>query len=114
MKWIEQKDRMTCGQCCIAMIAGISVKKACEIIGHSHGTKTKELAKALRKLGFKCKNSLKIEEPEFLAIVKQSIPGTSNWHWVVFYNGNYYDAAKGINPKLWNGRKYTSLEIKKK
>jgi ABC-type bacteriocin/lantibiotic exporter with double-glycine peptidase domain len=114
MKLIDQKYAMSCGQACLAMVAGISLAKACKIIGNNRGTITKQLVKALKKLGFKCKNRLKIGEPEYLAIVKEKSYDDTNWHWVVYYNGNYYDPAKGINPKLSRNTKYTScLEIKK-
>lgn len=118
MKFVEQ-TYMTCGQACVAMIAGISLKKAIEVVGKKGGTTTKDLVKALRKLGFKCGDRLKFDEPVFLAIVKEKFAKHEHewdwhWHWVVYYNGNYYDPGRGVNPKLPKGRRYSScLEIRK-
>jgi hypothetical protein len=41
-----------CGQCCVAMLANITLDQACEIIGHRHITGTREMARALRNLGY--------------------------------------------------------------
>lgn len=49
-----------CGQACIAMVAGISLERAIEAVGHRRrgGTTTKEIVLALRSLGIACPDRL--------------------------------------------------------
>jgi len=120
MKWLKQYNKPNCGQIALAVITKKSVRQIYKLIGHDHNTKTKELAKVLRKLGYKCPNRLKIfkEKPK-LAIGKLCHKlRKHNWHWVVIYNNKIYDGVNGTkngNVKWKRGYKITSyLAIKRK
>jgi len=71
MKWKKQYDKRNCGQIAVAVITGQPLREVYEIIGHDGGTKTKDLARALRKFGYSCPNKLKkLKEKPKLAIGK--------------------------------------------
>ncbi len=92
-----------CGQTCVAMVAGVSIDKAVEVIGHTHGTRTREISAGLNKLGFLCDSKLKVlsktkpllEQLPDLAIVnsrwKAEHRKTPGGHWVVWHDGRVYD-----------------------
>lgn len=92
-----------CGQTCVAMITGVSIDKVVEIIGHTRGTRIKELSKGLVKLGYLCDNKLKnlskkkpiLEQLPELAIVnsrwRSEHRKTPGGHWVVWCNARVYD-----------------------
>jgi hypothetical protein len=40
------------------MLCGLSLLTACRLIGHSHGTNTKEIVTVLRRHGWKCLDRL--------------------------------------------------------
>ncbi len=87
-----------CGQACIAMIANISIGEAINLIGHSHGTHTKEIIQALKTLGIPCEvNRLTVRRgkdwPE-RAVVKIPHPEGSGWHWVVLDGFCVYDPQR--------------------
>jgi hypothetical protein len=119
-KWIKQpSDQYICGQIAVAVIAKCSVNKVIKILKNDKHTKTKELAKALKKLGFKCPNRLKrLKHKPKLAIGKLTFPYTKyNWHWVVIYKNKIFDGAYG-NPngtvnweKGWRITSYLPIEI---
>jgi len=99
MRWKKQANKGNCGQNCISMITGIGLRKIYKIIGHDQGTKTRELIKCLRKLGYKCSDKLKIFNkniPE-LAICKLKYPDSHSWHWVVKYKDKIFDGHYGDN-----------------
>jgi len=83
-KWIKQDKRRCCGQIAVAVITGRSLKYIIKLIGHDHGTQTRELARVLWKLGYKCPSRLKrLKERPKLAIAKLSHKLRHGWHWVV-------------------------------
>jgi hypothetical protein len=57
---IRQNSDFTCGQACVAMIAGISLEQSIVLFGHAHATRTKEVIAVLRKLGFRTPDRLHI------------------------------------------------------
>lgn len=78
-----------CGQIAVAAVTGESVERVIEIIGHDRGTKTVELQRALRALGWECPDkcmqvSAFPTPPELaIAIVRPVWRRTGNWHWIV-------------------------------
>lgn len=112
--WIKQPEKSRiCGQIAVAVIAGISVEDSIKLIGKRFGTSTKDLAKALLKLGYKCPNRCKrLKEKPKLAIAQVHKPvRKSGWHWVVVHENKIYDGIDG-NPDgtvNWTkGQKITS------
>jgi len=97
--WIQQlPKKKNCGVIAVAVIAEIPVNVAAEYIGKDGATTTKQLAKALRKLGFQCPNRLQRIPRPLLAIAKLSNPKRKGgWHWVVVDGDNIWDGQTG-NP----------------
>jgi len=98
-KWIKQSYSISnCGQIAVSVITGISIKRISAIIGKDEETKTKDLVKSLRELGYRCPNRLKVFKKNIpqLAIGKLSYPNTTyNWHWVAIINDKIYDGRYG-------------------
>jgi len=84
-----------CGHACVAMVVGVPLEEVIAVIGHSHGTKTKELVSALRCFGVVCSNRLRVVKTTLpdLCIAEQPNKTGSNWHWVVMDHGRRYDPA---------------------
>jgi len=97
-KWIKQKeDENNCGQIAISVITGRPLKTVIKIIGHNSYTTTRELAKCLNKLRYKCPNRLRrLKNKPKLAIGKLSLRWEKrDWHWVVIINNKIYDGIWG-------------------
>jgi hypothetical protein len=93
---LQEKDSHYCGQACLAMLLGISLKAAFKLIGHSKETKTKELVKHFNhenlKRGFPTKTALCISRNNYM-------PAKGNWHWIVFHKDHIYCPSHGIMTK---------------
>jgi len=90
----QPEGSKTCGHHCIAMIAGISVERVIELIGHDKGTNNHQLQKALKKLGFnsECRvyKNKKYISPLSILLFKWKKGG----HWVVCEDGKIFDPGK--------------------
>lgn len=119
----QEEGSSVCGQCCVAMVADITLEKSIEIFGHSHATKAKELAAAFKKLeiesDIKLTRCKKYSELPNLCIIRiRWNEGKNKSHWAVHYNGFIYDSAYG---SYWpsgiehlNGRLTSYLKIEEK
>src|SRR6186713_3173228 len=59
-KLIRQPEGSSlCGQCCVAMAARVSLRRAIEVIGHANGTHTLDIVAALHSLNVDCAFRLK-------------------------------------------------------
>lgn len=107
----QQRNTKVCGQCCVAMLAGISLREAIKVFGHSSATTTKEVRDALRSLGFGTADRLNplsknIDGSPYIpkkaqGLVKVSFPGRREWHWVVNNYGQILDPAQDVaDPEL--------------
>ena len=94
-KWKKQPNKPICGQVAVSVIANCSIEKAIRAVGKTGRTKTVDLVRGLRKLGFTCPSRLQIlkEKPE-LAIAKLK-NHKYNWHWVVIYKDKIFDGIYG-------------------
>ena len=96
IKWLKQIKKKNCGQLAVAMVTGKSIEKVENYFGHDHGTKSKDLAAALKHFGFSCSNRLLVmKERPICAIAKLKYPSKSGWHWVVVYKDKIYDGVWG-------------------
>lgn len=107
---VQPKDSSICGQCCVAMISGKKLEDVIKLFGHSHATRTKELSKALKSLGFECEDRLtKLNNtngfPE-LCIVKVTYDWRKNsGHWMVYEHGMCYCPSGFSAPSdCWVGK----------
>jgi hypothetical protein len=96
---LQPRGSKICGQCCVAMVAGVDVRQSIAQIGHMHGTSARELGTALRALGhqaqFKLTGFKKEESLPRLCILKQIWTGREQGHWVVYHEGTVYCPGHG-------------------
>jgi hypothetical protein len=111
-QWVKQPSgTKTCGQVAIAVIAGISLDEAIKVVGKKGCTTTKDLVKALRKLGFQCPDRCRKMPRPPLAIAQLRTPERkSGWHWVVVDGDKFFDGINGNadGNVMWCGSKMTS------
>ena len=100
-----------CGQCCVAMAAGISLEESIKVFGHRHATRTKEVAQALNALGIQCpsqrlKPLTDRDSWPTRAIIKEIYGPTRKRksHWILLWDGKVYDPDPHDAP----GTKYSS------
>ncbi len=121
MRLITQPEGSSlCGQCCVAMAAGVSLTKAIEAVGHSRkrGTHTWEIIPALRKLGINCADrcrrvSRKRPLPPKRGVVVIHRPKGDKpalWHWMLVWDGEMFDPS-GRWPDYVGWRITSYLEI---
>lgn len=123
MKLVLQPEGSSqCGQACIAMIAGVSLKRAIEAVGHEHGTNTGEVVSALRTLGICCNDKLvrlsrrrpNIPQKAIVHICRSGVVTERRRpqsHWMVSLDGKILDPG-GRYPHGFEHWKITSyLEI---
>lgn len=95
MQLIKQPTSTTCGQCCVAMLLGVSLEEAIIRVGHMGITSDDDLIRSLESfndfdLGYPPKN--------IIALVKHREPYTDDAkvlreHWTVSYYGKTLDPA---------------------
>ena len=95
---IQPEGSYKCAQCCVAMVAGVSLKQSIQAFGLSHATNLYALRNALKKLGFRA-----AEKYESFGRKEKRLPRTCllrlKWpkqklgHVVVFQKGRVYDPA---------------------
>ena len=98
---LQEPESKVCGQACLAMILGVTLDEACELVGHRKGTKTRELVAVLRAQGKPCGPRLIPFRrwglhPHFRGLAKLS-RGSGNWHWVVIWDDVVYDPLQGAS-----------------
>ena len=104
---LTQPNNKTCGQTCVAMIAGISVEESIAMFGHDHKTRTKELIRVLRSIGFRTADRLHVaprKHKRDWAIETHSIMQV-RWpngkgHWVVNKKGWIFDPLGVISTTI--------------
>jgi len=100
---LRQPTKMTCGQTCVAMVAGISVDEAIQVIGKTGGTHGSDLIRGMKKLGVACSKKSKVTDGLTLpkrAILRQKLRDRKKkWggHWVLYLDGIIYDPGPGIS-----------------
>jgi hypothetical protein len=116
-QWIEQPvGTRVCGQIAVAVVTGITLEQAIRIIRKKGGTTTKDLAFALRFMGYKCPTRcMKISRPP-LAIGHLTNPRRkSGWHWIVVDGDKIFDGRNGNDrgqvawPKDWKITSYLPI-----
>lgn len=97
-RWIKQPPKSyCCGSIAVAIVAGITLEEAIKLTGKKGSTSTKNIAKALRELGYKCPDRCKKMPRPLLGIGQLHKPKKSGWHWVVVDGDKIYDGING-NP----------------
>lgn len=114
-----------CGQACVAMAAGVSLKRAIEAVGHEkkRGTYTREVIAALRSLDIQCADACRkvsrkrpvLPRRGLVVIHRPKLEGrrrSNQWHWLLTWDGKIYDPSGWEWPDGYKDWKITSyLEI---
>lgn len=93
---VQPSPSRICGQIAVAVLTGKSVAEVCTIIGHNHGTRTKELREALVALGYDCLKRRpivrKFPPADSFGIIHIREDG-KKWggHWVAIGEGKAWD-----------------------
>ena len=88
---LQPENSSLCGQCCLATILGTTLEHAILLIGHSHGTYPKELAKH-----FKCDTVVLTRGiPSKYSLCKVHFETKKQTHWVLFKDFKVYDPCAG-------------------
>lgn len=112
-----------CGHACVAMAAGVSLDRACEVIGHrKFGTHTYEVIRALNALGIDCAKRMRpvsrvrpvLPERALLSIRQDRDKALSVdrrlYHWMLTWDGKIFDPG-GKWPNYEGWRITSALEI---
>lgn len=102
IQYIKQPTGYLCGQACVAMLAGVTVEEVVAVMNNDKGTGKKEIAKALEHYGIRqAKTMTKADNTSVLpkaCILKVLLPRYG--HWVLYYDGKYYDPEFGLMDTL--------------
>ncbi len=114
IEYIKQPTEYLCGQACVAMLAGVTVEDVVAVMKNDKGTGKKDIERALNYYGIsQAKTMTKADNFSALpkvCILKVLLPKYS--HWVLFYDGKYYDPEFGLLEELYPKAKIQSyLEI---
>lgn len=114
MNYIKQPIDYLCGQACVAMLAGVTVEEVVSVMKNDKGTGKKDLEKALDYYGIgQARTMTKADQTSVLpkvCILKVLLPKYS--HWVLYYDGKYYDPEFGVTEELYpKARIQSYLEI---
>jgi hypothetical protein len=90
MRFIRQKSMRNCGQIAVAMLVDRPLEDIAEVISHNHGTRTKELVRALRHFGYTCPDRMKRKPVDF-GLAQLHSPDRSGWHWIAIGEGKVWD-----------------------
>ena len=114
INYIKQPTEYLCGQACVAMLADVTVEEVISVMQNDKGTGKKDIEKALNYYGIsQAKTMTKADNSSVLpqvCILKVLLPGYS--HWILYYDGKYYDPEFGLMEELYSKAKIQSyLEI---
>lgn len=89
-----------CGQACVAMALGVSLEDSIRLIGHSHGTRTKELTAALGLPGEMCR---RLPLTDF-CIARVRSGENASFHWVLVDGFTIHDPVfdDGVDVAVWS------------
>lgn len=98
MKHIIQGDKRNCGQIAVAILTNRSLEEVEKVVGHTHSTRTKELAKALGYFGYSALNRRKAVKTfptgKWFGIVHTRFKTRQRGgHWVAVAKGKVYDGC---------------------
>lgn len=110
MRHYRQSAKRNCGQIAVAALTEKTVEEIEALVGHSHGTKTKELVSILRSLGYGCPDRAIPEKrllqiPDF-GLAQVHNPNRAGWHWVAFGEGLIFD---GLHTRPFTRPEYERL-----
>lgn len=106
---MKQPTATTCGQTCVAILAGVEVEESCRAVGKRGPTRTRDVVRGLRALGVECADRLlplrQVRGLVPTAVVRMVKAGRRTGHWVVWRLGRYEDPADGL---VWAPEDFTA------
>lgn len=99
---LQKPNSFCCGQCCVAMVAGITLKASYKVFGTKGATTTKSVRRALDKLGYEVNERMKTFRNEAglpspcILVLRFPKEVQAAGHWVVYDNGLIYCPSRGI------------------
>jgi len=113
MKLIKQPTSETCGQACIAMITGKDINDVIRDMKTGGSTSIGQLMEILDKYGIRhaeknVRISKKNPKPCEYSILTVHANGGYT-HWVLYYDGKYYDPEFGVIEGEYTHGKITSF-----
>lgn len=115
LRLVMQNTPQTCGQACIAMLAGVPIEEAIAVMHTAGPTSIGQLVKALDHYGIghgekNTRYSKKNPELPKMAVLTVHMPEYN--HWVVYHEGQYFDPEFGLLDSCHpDGRITSFLEI---
>ena len=114
IQYIRQPTGDQCGQACVAMLAGVPVEEVVAVMQNDRGTGKKDIERALNHYGIKqARTMTKADNAAVLprvCMLKVLLPRYG--HWVLYYDGKYYDPEFGLTEELYHRARIQSyLEI---
>ena len=111
IEYIKQPTEYLCGQACVAMLADVTVEDVVSVMQNDKGTGKKDIEKALNYYGIgQAKTMTKADNFSVLpkvCILKVLLPKYS--HWILYYDGKYYDPEFGVIEGEYTYGKITSF-----
>lgn len=120
---LQPEGSELCGQCCVAMAAGVSLAEAVRAVGHEGGTYTRDIVAAFEKLGVPSASRCKVlsrtkpvpPKRAILAIHQPPKEGRrrkGKWHWLLHWDGEILDPGGCWGTEHYKDWRITSaLEI---
>lgn len=120
---LQPEGSELCGQCCVAMAAGVSLSEAVKAVGHDGGTYTRDVVRAFEKLGVPSAKRCRVlsrtkpvlPKRAMLVIHRPAKEGRrryDNWHWLLHWDGEIFDPGGRWGTEHYREWKITSaLEI---
>lgn len=98
IRWIEQFDKRNCGQIAVAVLSGKPLAEIEKIVGHDHGTRTKDLSRALSECDLSAprrrKASRQWPSKRWIGIAHtRAKDKKTGGHWIVIHRGKVYDGC---------------------
>ena len=111
---IRQSNKTNCGQACVAMLLGVSLKEAERLIGHNGITKPDELWLVLKDRYPKGYNSevygrIKSLQSKLYLCLHKNPKNSDQKHWTICYQGNIIDPSGRQEKDLWPMEKHWIL-----
>lgn len=115
IKYVQQPTFETCGQACIAMLAGVSIEETIKTMHTKGPTSIGQIIEALDFYGIEHaeKNKrISKKNPRYTDVSILTVHMPKYTHWVLYYKGKFYDPEFGVLDECHPEGKITSfLEI---
>lgn len=94
MRLVAQETPNSCGQACVAMVAGVTWAQAVAAVGIAGITQTRDLRRGLERLGIPSGETVRLRKGAEIpdrAIVMLRTKGQRVGHWVVWFHQYFWD-----------------------